>query len=272
MLIYPRASVSLHSMLNGCDWETVESHDYFWDGQMRGAQPFCFWQYTISGEGAFRIKGYDYSLKPGKALLGIIPEEHVYYLPKRSDKWEFIYLNFTGSEAIRLFNSARKNGGVVQKYDIDSEPVVKAFDIYDECCTGKISDCYKASAVAYDFVTTLCSYAGNNEEVSKEIDFVKRVHKFCLANLGETIYLDDLAGVAGFSKYHFTRRFKEVEGVSPMEYLLSLRLNMALRLLQNDTQNVKSIALCCGFKDVSYFCKAFRERYGQTPGSFRNSC
>ena len=96
-----------------------------------------------------------------------------------------------------------------------------------------------------------------------------RIHDFCRRNLDRPISVDDLARVAGCSRWHFTRRFRELAGEPPHTFILAQKMRLALRLLQTTAAPVKEIAGSCGFEDTSYFCKVFKLHYGITPGGYR---
>lgn len=84
----------------------------------------------------------------------------------------------------------------------------------------------------------------------------------------EEITLDDLARVAGYSRRHFTRLFREAVRCSAVEYLTELRLNAACKLLEQNA-SLTAVAAACGFSDASALCRAFRRRFGVTPKAFR---
>lgn len=84
----------------------------------------------------------------------------------------------------------------------------------------------------------------------------------------ETITLDDLAKVTGYSRRHFTRLFRENMNCSATDYLTELRLNAACRLLEQN-KPLATVAASCGFSDAAALCRAFRRRFGVTPKAFR---
>ncbi len=84
----------------------------------------------------------------------------------------------------------------------------------------------------------------------------------------EAVSLDDLAKIAGYSRRHFTRLFRENMCCSAMEYLTELRLNAACRLLKQN-EPLTAVAEACGFSDAAALCHAFRRRFGTTPKTFR---
>lgn len=95
--------------------------------------------------------------------------------------------------------------------------------------------------------------------------------EFIDQNLTENITLDDLAGLAGLSSYHFSRKFKADLGMAPHSYVLSRRIERAKRLLKSSRVPLKLVAVECGFTDQSHLSRVFRKFLGVTPNNFRNS-
>jgi len=88
-------------------------------------------------------------------------------------------------------------------------------------------------------------------------------------NVGADIKLGQLAQIAAMSKSHYTRQFKTLNGITPWEYLVSRRIELAQeRLLRTDT-SVLEIANICGFHNSANFNRSFRQCTGMTPTQFR---
>lgn len=109
-----------------------------------------------------------------------------------------------------------------------------------------------------------CSVNGGLSPHSKH-----RVFDFIVEHLGQDVSLNDLADVACLSTFHFARMFKNTTGLSPYQYLLKQRLEMAARKLQQQ-QNVLDVALSCGYSNHSRFARAFRGMYGLSPKEYRS--
>jgi len=90
-------------------------------------------------------------------------------------------------------------------------------------------------------------------------------------NYRNPVTLQDIILSANISKSEAARCFQAYTSVSPIEYLLQHRVKMAQRLLHLTTQSVQEVSLECGFRSLSYFVKAFRERVGVTPGEYRRT-
>jgi AraC-like DNA-binding protein len=78
-----------------------------------------------------------------------------------------------------------------------------------------------------------------------------------------------LAREAGMSRSAFARDFRATLGVTPMEFVTRVRLNLARRLLVSTVRSIEAIAAEVGFNSRSHFSRVFRDRYGTDPSTFR---
>lgn len=85
------------------------------------------------------------------------------------------------------------------------------------------------------------------------------------------INLEDVAGEAGLSPYHFLRTFSDVLGVTPHQYLVRSRLRHAARLLPDEARSITDIAFDVGFGDLSNFVRTFHRAAGVSPRGFRKA-
>lgn len=81
--------------------------------------------------------------------------------------------------------------------------------------------------------------------------------------------VDDLARCAMYSKFHFSRMFQRVTGISPGRYLSAVRIEQAKRLLVSTTLSVADVTNQVGFSGVGSFSTRFRYSVGVTPSRYR---
>lgn len=98
---------------------------------------------------------------------------------------------------------------------------------------------------------------------------VERVIRSVQDNLGEHITIDDMARTAMFSKFHFTRMFQRVTGISPGRFLSALRLQEAKRLLLATSTTVADISHVVGYNSIGTFSSRFRSSVGVSPTEYR---
>ncbi len=267
-IFFPSDRDALTCMLLHCGHMIVSRHDYRWSGLLRGNVKFTIWQYTLSGEGALELGGERRKVLPGQAMLLEVPEDHVYFLPENSSRWEFLYVSLYGPEPARLQREFRRRHGSICEFAPDSRVVGMAYELLRRCRTGEIFDCYSASAAAYEFILEMCaSVDGRNHQDGK---MLRRIHDYCLSNIHNRISVEELAELAGCTRWHFSRRFKELSGYSPHDYVLDLKMRKAVRMLQSTDAPVKEIAYSCGFDNPEYFSRVFYRIYHTFPRQFRN--
>lgn len=85
------------------------------------------------------------------------------------------------------------------------------------------------------------------------------------------ISIQRAAEQCGFSESHFMKLFKEFTGISFNAYLVNYRLDIAAKQLAETDFKVIDIAENCGFHNQSYFTRAFRKKYRQTPLAYRKA-
>lgn len=86
----------------------------------------------------------------------------------------------------------------------------------------------------------------------------------------EDLTLDDIANLSGFSKYHFSRLFKQFTNVSFYRYLSKKRIESAENLLMDKEITITEIALRCGFSNLSSFIRMFKIIKNCTPTEFKD--
>ena len=89
-----------------------------------------------------------------------------------------------------------------------------------------------------------------------------RVCAFIEQNLHRNIGLTDLSVVAGRSRAHFSRSFKQAFGEPPHAYVIKRRLETACHLMVTTSESLSQIALSVGFSDQPHLCRAFRQATG----------
>ena len=88
-------------------------------------------------------------------------------------------------------------------------------------------------------------------------------------NYMRDINLDDVAAFSGFSKYYFSRMFKQELGISFSEYLRQKRVSVAEERLIHSSQSIQEIAVAAGFGSIATFNRVFKEAKNCTPSRYR---
>lgn len=108
--------------------------------------------------------------------------------------------------------------------------------------------------------------------VNKHQEYAEKFMKICdyiSSHCTEDLTLDAVADMAGFSKFHFSRLFKQFTNVSFYQYLSQNRIGVAEKLLAIPEYSVTAVAYNSGFTSLSSFIRMFKIVKGVTPSEFR---
>lgn len=100
---------------------------------------------------------------------------------------------------------------------------------------------------------------------------LRRVDEFLRANLSAAISLDDIANVAGVSRFHLVRLFKQSHNETPFRRLTRMRMDEAAQRLANSRETVTATAFACGYENPAHFASAFNRRFGVSPRQYRQN-
>lgn len=104
---------------------------------------------------------------------------------------------------------------------------------------------------------------------SKNQDRILTMIAFIQENYSQKLTLEDIADSAAVSTRECLRCFQSSIHQSPMDYLISYRIQVAKKMLETTDHSITEIALRCGFNSNSYFTKIFHRTCGKTPNAFR---
>lgn len=102
----------------------------------------------------------------------------------------------------------------------------------------------------------------------------QKVHEVALylqTHIHESVSLEELAQRFFMSRSYLTRSFRNITGFSVVEYMTYIRIQKAQQLLRESDRSITEIADLCGFGNITYFEKVFKEATGQTPVQYRKN-
>ncbi len=110
--------------------------------------------------------------------------------------------------------------------------------------------------------------ANENLRISKVTEMLK---DYICENYMKDLSVQMMAEKTNYSEPYFCRLFKQSFGQNFTSYLTEYRINMAKKMLEQPTVNVKDIGKNVGYEDSNYFTKVFRRITGQSPTEYRNT-
>ena len=111
-------------------------------------------------------------------------------------------------------------------------------------------------------------YAPTPKEL-RDMERTKQMITFMESHFTDELTIKQIAAVAALSEGECLRCFKRSTGLSPIQFLKDYRLIRAAELIHSTNQQISDIAAQCGFLDMSYFAKSFKQAFGETPTNYR---
>ncbi|MEM6550558.1 MAG: AraC family transcriptional regulator [Planctomycetota bacterium] len=277
-LLPPRLAVPLYAMVASVGRERRRGPGYDWDGRRRGPSPFALIQHTFDGRGKLIYERQTREVTAGQTMLLTFPHDHR-YTTWPGQAWDFGYLVLHGREVMRLMKSLVAAQGPVVRLSEHalSELAAVSIELLMETQANEASMAGHVSALAYRAVTALLDdlVGPASSSVENAPSWLQPVMN--RIETGEPdgtpcrLTVNELARLAGLSRWHFTRQFDRHVGSPPAAYLLRRRLDYAAQQLHSTDRAIKAIAIDAGFPDPSYFAKVFARHFKVSPSAFRGT-
>lgn len=122
--------------------------------------------------------------------------------------------------------------------------------------------------------TTLLRFLGKIQAGMKEPSalIIEEVCHYIGENYMNELTLDHIASRVGFSRFYFSKLFKQYKGMNFIDYLTLIRINKSKELLKNPKLSVKDISYTVGYSDPNYYTSVFKKAEGLAPTEYRNRC
>lgn len=257
--------VDIH--VNCCGWDKF-NNTYFTQRRPKGRADY-YMLYIVHGEIGVRLNPNNNAITQhiqlNQGQLIIIPKDvpHEIIYPKESCPTVY-WLHFTGFDAENLHHSLMTDSTSLSlgiRMDLINifDSIIEEFQLQKE---GYIK------VIKHHFLL-LEAYIKRYTHEKPEDLFMEKVRLHMHANLHSITHVQDLADTFHLSSSRFIHRFTEHMGVSPMTYLIGLRMTQAEYLLTHTSLSVKEIAGQVGYKNPLYFSKVFKDHTKESPTTFR---
>lgn len=227
-------------------------------------------EFFDSGSGIAKINNTEFEVKKGVGYFILPPDTHE-YTPITSAKVYTLSFpqHIIENKDLKFF--FEKNESIIFQLNDDE---LEWFKILWKRIKYEIESTLPFSQInAVNLLESLLiSIARKNEKVYVKSNYPAQIHNalsYIHAHFTENISLSDVAASLFISNEHFSRVFRQYTDSTFSEYLLSVRLNHAKRLLTSTQLSITQIAESSGFNYNSYFSKAFKNYYGETPAEYR---
>lgn len=193
-------------------------------------------------------------------------QEHIYL---ENETGEFYYVHFNAPADFDLF-------GFESSTVYNTKPGTGVRDIFEEIISELQTKqpAYEMICVSKLFNVISLLIRKTEKESAPRGGYFDKI-SFVIQSMNKEYQnnhtLDEYAKMCNMSKFHFLRIFKDITGISPLEYRNNIRLDHAKELLEDTTIPINEIGRRVGYSSDTYFCDAFKSKVGVSPSQYRKN-
>ena len=225
---------------------------------------------VVSGRGRLIYGGMEYELRAGDSVFldCALPYAHT----TDKDLWTLSWCHFNGPEMVRIYEKYKARGG---RTIFRSQNRKTYMEILRKLKTIASSDSYvrdmEINALLSQLLVLLMEDSWNPEDdtVKGKRVQVMDVREYIDSNYATDITLDGLSAQFFINKTYLSEMFKEQYGVNLKDYLVSVRITEAKKLLRFTDKTTEEIATMVGINGAAYFSRMFKRVEGVTPTEYR---
>lgn len=216
--------------------------------------------YVYSGRGILKTENKEYTVNAGQMFL-IKPNRLAYYEADSENPWHYRWAEFNGSMAEKIVAAFKE-----PVMDDDCEKNAgRALEKLVSCGNTRFEVLMQKF---WDFAAALTENAPEPRTSSSE-EYIKKAELFIKNNVHKKITVSDTARHIGINRSYLSRLFAEHKGISPQQYILTIKMNTAAQYLKNTDISVADAAASVGYSDYHVFNKAFKNQFNTSPSSWR---
>ena len=220
--------------------------------------------YIVSGEAAV----YEFVIAKEGSVI-VFPPNKKYKHTSEHTPISYLWVHFTGGEVLNILN----------RYGINTFPVIhtangenkisnyfqKIFDGFAK--NDKFRDYDLSSLLDRLLIEIGRSISVEQGEKRRFKKSIRHINEF----YSKPIRITELAKMENVSMTTYNFHFKKQMGMSPTQYILTLRMHSAKELLESSKISIKDISSMVGYDDFNFFTKVFKKFTGKSPSAYRKS-
>lgn len=224
--------------------------------------------YVVDGEGTLKAGGFTYHPRKGDIFLLTLGSYHEYY-SEEQQSWAFLWFNIRGELLPKLLESYHLD----HTFHVENCGLEHLFSKGVQLASSQkngIPETQKGlNMIIYEIIAEIADILRKREirlspDVLKAKDYLDN-------HLEASVGIESLEKLLCMSGRQINRIFKNEMSVSPYQYLLAKRIDLAKSLLSNSTLSVKQIAERLKFSDPYYFSNIFKKKVGFSPHHYKKA-
>lgn len=211
----------------------------------------------------------------GKTLLAqkndvVLVDCYDYHRYHSNIGWKAAWVHFDGAAARGYYNLITSTNGNVISTHHASYIEKKIISIYKAMASGETINESQIAFQLAAILTAMTDPVNTADTTSSSKDKIEHLLAKINSDIINPPSVSEMANICELSKYHFIRVFSNIVGMTPKQYIMTVRMNRAKYFLNTTDIEIRQIAQQIGYASESAFCTGFKATLGLTPGEYRN--
>lgn len=225
--------------------------------------------FVLNGKGKLVQGNMTKELKKGDVFC-LFPKQTHYYITDPDDCLELFWLALDGKQIVSLLN---RIGFTPYSFHIESFITDKIIEVLQEIIRHFQQYLKDDELQRLSFIFKLLhhlSVEASSRKLSTitPVNWIQKSKQYMDTHYTEDITVRDVAKYIGVHRSHFTKEFVNEFGITPVQYLLSLKMNRAKEMLSEKSFSITEIAYSLGYSDLYSFSRAFKNFFGVSPTKY----
>lgn len=234
--------------------------------------PYHFWGYgckavfvlhwILNGKGTLIINHQVFHPKAGQIFL-LQPSDMVYYVSDPAEPWEYRWISFGGSRAQGIINETRFADKAL--LDIKNLPALET--LFENLKAHADNELVSTGYLFLMLAQLQMDYAPEKDRVVLDVRVIEfnKILSYLRQNFGKSNLINDIADEFGYNRSHLYKLFVKYTGVSPKQYISSLRIHLACEYIKSNVFTFENISKNLGYNDYTSFYRNFKTITGCSP-------
>ncbi len=232
--------------------------------------------FVEEGKGSFQTEFAHYDLSQGDCFL-ILPDQLVSYASDRVEPWRYRWIAFNGEQTHHLISRAGFTPhqpvfrpGPNSRIPGLLEAVLQAFRSKKPSShLASLGYLHLVMAEAEETLVRESALPAGETGVQR---IVKQMIHYMSSQYAHPVSIEQMCSSLGYNRAYLSRIFKKETGLTPVTYLLKLRIDKSRQLLRERPElSIEQIAASVGLADALYFSRQFRRFHGESPSEYRKN-
>ena len=232
--------------------------------QIRLSSQLTAVEYVLSGSGTVNINGKSYNVNKGDTYILVQGKDQNYY-SSPNNPLQKIWFNCTGPLVTELLKQYNLDDSVIFRNLYTYHHIERVHKIMSES-TNTDDSIDKSCLIFHEILQILHKNKIDHESLE---DPANAIRHYIDCHISENIKISEISDILSYTNDHIIRLFKSKYGITPHQYIINSKMQIAAVLLRSTNKSISEISDELNYTEVHHFSALFEKTTGLRPSAYR---